>query len=139
MKCKDYKDFHSKIDNFPNYIIVMTLKNKDQRGNPYMLAMYSERPLNANDKTLNTGKGFVSSVTNKTSYHLLPNNLTARLTDYNDYFVSFGKGEVQFKIGTSTLMLNVGHNYKSFDVSDKNTGLEVLTGRVCEESEIDNY
>jgi hypothetical protein len=56
-----------------------------------MLAMYSERPLNPNDSTINYGKGFVASVTNKTSYHLANNN-TVRVTEYNDSFIIFGKG-----------------------------------------------
>jgi hypothetical protein len=60
--------------------------------------------LNPNDKSLNTGKGFVASVTNKTAFYMVTNNdPTARLTEYNDYFIVFGKGEVQFKFGTLTL------------------------------------
>jgi mannose-6-phosphate isomerase-like protein (cupin superfamily) len=83
--------------------------------------------LNPNDKTLNTGKGFVASVTNKTTFYLVNNDESARLTEYNDNFLVFGKGEVQFKIGTSTLLINVGRNYKSLNIN-RDKGSEILTG-----------
>jgi hypothetical protein len=38
-------NIHTAIDNIPNYIIIMTLEKCDNKGKPYMLAMYSERPL----------------------------------------------------------------------------------------------
>jgi hypothetical protein len=38
-------NIHTAIDNSPNYILIMTLENCDENGKPYMLAMYSERPL----------------------------------------------------------------------------------------------
>jgi hypothetical protein len=36
---------HAKIDDIDNYIVIITLNNKDSKGKPYMMAMYSERPL----------------------------------------------------------------------------------------------
>jgi hypothetical protein len=54
-----------------------------------MLAMYSERPL-TQQGTLNNGKGFVASVTNKTTYGLVRNTQNARLTEYNTYYIVFG-------------------------------------------------
>jgi hypothetical protein len=38
-------NIHKVIDNIPNYIIIMTLKKCDEKGKPYMIAMYSERAL----------------------------------------------------------------------------------------------
>jgi hypothetical protein len=32
---------HTHIDNIPHYIIIMTLQNRDERGRPYTIAMYS--------------------------------------------------------------------------------------------------
>jgi hypothetical protein len=32
---------HSYIDGVPYYIVLVTLKNKDNDGKPYLLAMYS--------------------------------------------------------------------------------------------------
>jgi hypothetical protein len=55
-----------------------------------MLAMYSDRPLKSKD-SLNNGKGFVSSVTNKKSYYLVKNDQSARLTEYSEYYIVFGK------------------------------------------------
>jgi hypothetical protein len=37
---------HKCIDNVPNYVIILTIKECDATGKPYMLAMYSEWALN---------------------------------------------------------------------------------------------
>jgi hypothetical protein len=55
---------HIFIDGVPNYIIIMTLEKRNELGKPFMLAMYSENPL-LSDGPLNTGNGFVASVTNR--------------------------------------------------------------------------
>jgi hypothetical protein len=36
---------HAHIDGLPNYVIIMTLTNKDEEGKPYMLMMYAEKAL----------------------------------------------------------------------------------------------
>jgi hypothetical protein len=36
---------HLHIDNVPNYIIIITLEKCDEKGNPYLLALHSERAL----------------------------------------------------------------------------------------------
>jgi hypothetical protein len=69
----------------------MTLQKVHQTGKPYMLAMYSETPLQKGE-TLNTGKGFVASVTNRRPFYLVKIDKTARLTEYNNYYIVFGKG-----------------------------------------------
>jgi hypothetical protein len=66
-------NIHTAIDNIPNYIIIMTLEKCDEKGKPYMLAMYSERPLKK-ENILNTDKGFVASVTNKQTFYLVKND-----------------------------------------------------------------
>jgi hypothetical protein len=53
--------------------------------------MYSETPLQKGE-TLNTGKGFVASVTNRRPFYLVKNDKTVRLTEYNNYYIVFGKG-----------------------------------------------
>jgi hypothetical protein len=57
----------------------MELEKVDEKGDPYLLALHSERALTA-DNVLNTDKGFVSSVTNKKAYYLVQSDPTARLT-----------------------------------------------------------
>jgi hypothetical protein len=80
---------HIHIDNIPNYVVILTVQNTDNDNKPYMLAMYSERALKEKD-TLNTGKGFVSSVSNRKTYSLLAKDKNARLTEYNQYYIVFG-------------------------------------------------
>jgi hypothetical protein len=58
---------------------------------------------------------------------MVKNDHTARLTEYNDYYITFGKGEVQFKIETNVLELNVGHNFKSINFEGNKNPL-ILTG-----------
>lgn len=60
----EVQNIHSSIDDVPNYIFVIQLQKCNDRGKPYMIAMYSERALKRKDQP-NTGKGFVASVTNK--------------------------------------------------------------------------
>jgi hypothetical protein len=93
---------HIIIDGVPNYIVIMTLNKRGERGKPFMLAMYSEWPLKA-DGPRNTGKGFVASVTNRRPFYMVKNDKTARLTEYNQYYIVFGKTELQFIIGKDEL------------------------------------
>jgi hypothetical protein len=102
-----------------------------------MLAMYSDRPLKSND-TINNGKGFVISVTNKESYYLVKNDPTARLTEYSDYFLVFGKAELQFKIGDNILEFNIGHRFKSLNTGDYKSGA-IFSGRDGEVENIRRY
>jgi hypothetical protein len=37
------------------------------------------------------------------------------LTEYNLYYIVFGKDEIMFLIGKNVLELNIGHNFKSID------------------------
>jgi hypothetical protein len=37
---------HKHIDNIQNYVIIIELEKHNDKGNPYVLAMHSERPLN---------------------------------------------------------------------------------------------
>jgi hypothetical protein len=57
----------------------MALEKCDKNGNPYLLGLHSEWALQP-IKDLNTGKGFVSSITNKKAYYMVENDPTARLT-----------------------------------------------------------
>jgi hypothetical protein len=59
-----YLNIHNHLDNIPNYIFIITIINKDKYGKPYLLALYSAIPLDPKNNALNTGKGFVASVTN---------------------------------------------------------------------------
>jgi hypothetical protein len=38
---------HQCIDDFPNFIIIMSLEKQDDNGKPYMLALHSERPFDS--------------------------------------------------------------------------------------------
>jgi hypothetical protein len=57
----------------------------------------------------------VASVTNKKVYYLMKNDQTARLTEYNKYFIVFGKEEIKIKIGGDELEFNIGHQFKSIN------------------------
>jgi hypothetical protein len=70
---------HIKIDNIPNYIVIVTLDNKDENKKPYMMAMYSEKPLKPSDPS-NNGNGFVASVNNRRVFNIIKTDKTARLT-----------------------------------------------------------
>jgi hypothetical protein len=120
-------DLHSKIDGVSNYIIIMEAERRDERGKPYLLAMYSERPLIRSDTTQNTGRGFVASVTNRQTFGVLKKDASARLTEYNDYYIVFGKGEVQFKIEKDFLEVNLGHKFRSLDTGP-HIDPSILTG-----------
>jgi hypothetical protein len=81
---------HKHIDGIPNYIVIMTLVNCDNKGNPYMLAMYSEKPLSLNEKNDHNNKGFIASVSNQKVFYLLKSNKNARYTEYNEYYLTYG-------------------------------------------------
>jgi hypothetical protein len=93
---------HVHIDDIPNYLIILTVQNKSKKNKPYMMAMYSERALKQND-SINQGKGFVCSVTNKKTFYLVNNDQSARLTEYNTYGIVFGKEEIKFIIGSDEI------------------------------------
>jgi hypothetical protein len=99
-----------------------------------MLAMYSDKRLNSSDN-INNGKGFVSSVNNKMIYGLVSNDPTARLTEYSEYFIVFGKGEIQFKIGSDVIEFNIGHRFKSLN-TDQAKDAVILSGEPKENSKI---
>lgn len=129
---------HIFIDDVPNYIVIMTLENRDEEGRPYMLAMYSERALKTKDK-INDGKGFISSVTNRKVFFLDKNlKNEPRVTEYYEYYITYGKGELQFKIGSDILELSIAHNYRSFDTGEYKTS-EIFTGDNEEKTKIRDY
>jgi hypothetical protein len=70
---------HMNIDNEPNYVVVMSLSQRDSKGKPYLLAMYSEKALKSKDST-NKENGFVASVTNAKAYERLKSNKNSSLT-----------------------------------------------------------
>jgi hypothetical protein len=75
---------HKHIDGKPNYVVIMTLMNCDERGKPYMLAMYSEKALKyKNDNQRWNENGFIASVNNNAMFYLLKSNKTARIAEYS--------------------------------------------------------
>jgi hypothetical protein len=50
----------------------------------------------------------------------------------------FGNSEIQFKLGSDILELNIGHQYRSFDTGIHKDSL-VLTGSVDKECKIREY
>jgi hypothetical protein len=68
------------------------------------------------------GKGFIASVTNKKAFYLLKTNKNASVTEYNQYFITFGNIELRFKIGSDILNLNIGHTHRSFDTGTLKNG-----------------
>jgi hypothetical protein len=105
---------HVCIDNEPNYAIIMSLGNRDEKGKNFLLAMYSEKALKYTD-SINKESGFVASVTNGKVFHLVKTNKTASLTEYNQYSIVFGNSELYFKIGSDVLEMNIGHAFRSID------------------------
>lgn len=71
---------HLSVDKNPHYIIIMKLEQKNKFGQNYILALYSERPLEYK-MALNDGPGFVCAVTNRKSFYLRRNpTMNPRLT-----------------------------------------------------------
>jgi hypothetical protein len=128
---------HPFIDNRENFIVILTFARHTLEGKPYMIAMYSERPLIKHSWEFNTGKGFVASVTNRRVFRLNKSK-NATLTEYNEYFIIFGKGEVMFQINHEEVKFNIGHNHRSLDTKDEKTPM-VFTGTTEEKEQFINY
>lgn len=83
---------HCYIDGKANYVVIMTLKNVNEEGKPYVLAMYSERPLKPKDE-INNGNGFIASVTNRKAFYLTKSTqMSPRVTEYHEWYIVYGKG-----------------------------------------------
>lgn len=125
-------------DVVPNYIIIIKMKSKNEKGQNYLMALYSERPLSNNTGT-NNGLGFISSVTNRATFFL--RNGTAsnpRVTEYNQFFIIFGNAEVRFRLDSRNMEFNIGHLYKSFDTKEHKTPM-IFTGSEDVMAEMEGY
>jgi hypothetical protein len=130
---------HVKIDNEPKYIIIATFVNRNEKNEPYMIAMYSEKELSIQDQTINnTSKGFVASVTNRKAYYRVLTDKSSRLTEYNQYFMIFGKGEIQIKVNSDEMEFNIGHQYKSINTGSHKTP-EIFTGGIEDKCKMIGY
>ena len=89
---KKNDDPHSKVDGHPNYIAILKLKNKTNNGKNYLMAMYSERPLNKDIIiNINDGFGFICSITNQKAFYLRNSiNIKPRITMYDEHFFVYG-------------------------------------------------
>jgi hypothetical protein len=129
---------HRTIDGNDNFVVIVTFQSCNAEGKNYMMAMYSERPLVKGTSEFNVGRGFVASLTNRRVFKLVKNNKDAALTEYSDYFIIFGKGEIQFKINSDVMEFNIGHNQRSLD-TQKEKDPTVFTGSAEEKMKMIKY
>lgn len=81
-------NFHECVDNQPDFVIVIRLKNGQ------VVAFYSEVGL-AKEADSSNCNGFLASLTNKRAFFLKRNMPQAKLFVYDPYFMQIGNGDLR--------------------------------------------
>lgn len=83
---------HASVDNISNYIILVRCAKVNKEGRNYVIALYSESPLQKDKEKVEVNEvGFISAVTNQCTFFLKKRaNKVYRLTQYDHCNLIFG-------------------------------------------------
>lgn len=121
-------NFHLYVDNIPNYVVILKLKNEN------LIAAYSENALASVGG--NKGPGFIASLTNKKKTCIDSTIEGARTTNYNQYYMIFGNDEFRFQPQKREVTCLVGYQFSFY--RPKIRPIDLL-GVESETSEFINY